>query len=71
MENEAAAQEVIAQAQKVREINTKPCDPEELEADFKTFLGRFNGEGANLRCELVTGAEGMRFIAVFNWDDMG
>jgi hypothetical protein len=34
-------------------------------------MKRFWEEGTNLRCELVTGIEGMRFVAVFNWDDMG
>ena len=68
MENAACAQEIM---ESLRTLNTKTCGPQELEESFKTFLGRFNGEGTNLRCELVTGIEGMRFVAVFNWDDMG
>ena len=70
MKNEAVAREIVAQ-QAVREINTKACDPEELREDFEKFMKRFWEEGTNLRCELVTGIEGMRFVAVFNWDDMG
>ena len=79
MNNERAA-EIIAEErtrhqtkerEEVREINTQACDPEELRQDFEKFVKRFTEEGANLRCELVTGIEGVRFVAVFNWDDMG
>jgi hypothetical protein len=83
MENEARAAELVREAieigrrqerveeEAVRESNTRSCDPEELREDFEKFVKRFTEEGANLRCELVTGVEGMRFVAVFNWDDMG
>jgi hypothetical protein len=70
MENEARARQAVAE-QAVREINTQACDPEELQEDFEKFVKRFTEEGANLRCELVTGVEGVRFVAVFDWDDMG
>ena len=75
--NNERAQEILAypaypeKSSQVREINTHACDPEELREDFEKFIKRFTEEGANLRCELVTGAEGVRFVAVFNWDDMG
>jgi len=75
MENEASDKGIIRTSLQVRNdirpITTLPTTPAELEEAFKTFLGKFNREGDNLRMELVTNITGMRFVAVFNWDDMG
>lgn len=69
VENEIRIEAILSEG--VREISTKVCSAEDLERAFKTFLGRFHGEGEGLRMELITGIEGMRLVAVFNWDDMG